>query len=94
MTLMNKSKWNEGIRLRKVYEEELRPLISRKDYGVAFKFLLQHKELKAYLENYELMEMYNFLEENCMDLSIMARVPKMTIGLIQKKLDGLEGRTE
>ena len=93
MTLMNTEEWNKGIELRKVYDEEFRPLLSKKKYNDAFEFLLKNPEIKSYLELSEIHAMYSFVESKYSSiLAICKKINEAFDNL--NELKGLEGRTK
>ena len=50
------------LELRRIYEKEFRPLISKGNYDEAFSFLLKNPDIKAYLIPSDIHTMYNFVE--------------------------------
>ncbi|MEK6827113.1 MAG: hypothetical protein AABX99_01355 [Nanoarchaeota archaeon] len=87
---------NETLReheLRRVYNDEVRPLINEKKYDEAFSFFVEHPEIKLYLSHAELMGMYNYVESKYSNVLLLCKKINELFDN-SEKLKGLEGKTE
>ena len=66
----------ENKKLRKIYEEEFRPLIDKEEYtdADAFSFLVKHPEIKPYLSWMDLKTMYDYAEKELIKIKGLERI--------------------